>query len=75
MTFLTEEVKARLIKDLPKFAKVSEQFFNKEISVNDYKGLSGPFGTYAERGANTGMFRLRLPGGRITQKCNLPFVS
>ena len=29
MTFLTEEVKARLIKDLPKFAKVSEQFFNK----------------------------------------------
>lgn len=74
MTFLTEEVKARLIKDLPKFAKVSEQFFNKEISVNDYKGLSGPFGTYAERGANTGMFRLRLPGGRITQK-QLAFLA
>ena len=66
MAFLTEEVKARLIKDLPSFKKTSEQFFKKEIAVNDYKGLSGPFGTYAERGADTAMYRLRLPGGRIT---------
>ncbi|SUP44682.1 nitrite/sulfite reductase [Veillonella criceti] len=74
MTFLTNEVKERLIKDLPSFAKTSEQFFNKEISVNDYKGLSGPFGTYAERGANTAMYRLRLPGGRITQQ-QLAFLA
>lgn len=74
MAFLTEEVKARLIKDLPSFKKTSEQFFKKEIAVNDYKGLSGPFGTYAERGADTAMYRLRLPGGRIT-KDQLTFLA
>ncbi|WP_295789899.1 nitrite/sulfite reductase [uncultured Veillonella sp.] len=66
MGFLTDEVKARLLKDIDVFAKTSEQFFNKEISIGDYKGLSGPFGTYAERGAKTAMYRLRLPAGRIT---------
>lgn len=68
MGFLTEEVKARLLKDIDAFAATSAKFFNKEISVGDYKGLSGPFGTYAERGANTAMYRLRLPAGRITTK-------
>lgn len=66
MGFLTEEVKARLLKDIDVFAQTSAAFFNKEISVGDYKGISGPFGTYAERGAKSAMFRLRLSGGRIT---------
>lgn len=65
MGFLTEEVKARLLKDIDVFAQTSEAFFNKEISVGDYKGISGPFGTYAERGAKSAMFRLRLGGGSI----------
>lgn len=66
MPILTESVKARLLADLPSFKRTSEKFFNKEISISDYKGLSGAFGSYAERGAKSAMFRLRLPGGRIT---------
>lgn len=66
MAILTDAAKARLIADLPSFKDTSEKFFNKEISVNDYKGISGTFGSYAERGAKSAMFRLRLPGGRIT---------
>lgn len=64
--FLTDEVKKNLLKDLPTFKKVSESFFAKEMLPNEYKGYSGSFGSYAERGADTAMFRLRLPGGTLT---------
>ncbi len=74
MSILTEAAKARLLADLPSFKRTSEKFFNKEISISDYKGLSGAFGSYAERGAQSAMFRLRLPGGRITA-AHLAFIA
>ncbi len=60
--------------DLGRFRRVSAQFYNKEISMKEYKGFSGGFGSYAQRGGEYGMLRLRLPGGRLTKE-KLKFVS
>ncbi|MFV0464620.1 MAG: nitrite/sulfite reductase [Lachnospiraceae bacterium] len=60
-------------KDLVEFREVTEKFYRGEVSVGDYKGFSGGFGTYAQRGANQGMLRLRLYGGRIPKE-HLNFI-
>ena len=52
------------LKDL----EMTEKFYAKEVSVKDYKGFSGGFGSYAQRGAEASMLRLRMPGGRITKE-------
>ncbi|PQL20219.1 ferredoxin [Veillonella denticariosi JCM 15641] len=64
---ITQEVKERLIADYPKFEDMTRKFYKKEMSIVDYKGQSGAFGSYAERGAETGMSRWRFNGGRITR--------
>ena len=61
-------------QDLAEFKTVTEQFYNKEVSVKDYKGFSGGFGSYAQRGAEASMLRLRLSGGRITKE-QLKFIG
>lgn len=61
-------------QDLAEFKKVTEQFYNKEVGVKDYKGFSGGFGSYAQRGAEASMLRLRLAGGRMT-KDQLKFIA
>lgn len=53
-------------KDYEEFEKVTRQFYAGEITVSQYKGFSGGFGSYAQRGGKAGMLRLRLPGGRLT---------
>lgn len=60
--------------DLPEFREKTRQFYNHEMSVAEYKGFSGGFGTYAQRGGNYGMIRLRLCGGRITRD-KLRFIT
>lgn len=55
-------------QDLAEFKAVTEKFYNKEVSVKDYKGFSGGFGSYAQRGAEASMLRLRLSGGRMTKE-------
>lgn len=52
-------------KDLTAFREMTEKFYNKEISVAEYKGFSGGFGSYAQRGGERNMLRLRLAGGEI----------
>lgn len=52
--------------DLARFRKATEKFYAKEITVNEYKGISGGFGSYAQRGAHSNMLRLRICGGRLT---------
>lgn len=64
---ISAELKEQLIEDYPTFIENTRKFYNKEITVQAYKGLSGPFGSYAERGANTGMSRWRFPGGVLNQ--------
>ena len=34
---------------------MTHKFYKKEMSIADYKGQSGAYGSYAERGANSGM--------------------
>lgn len=65
---ITQELKDKLIADYPVFEDMTHKFYNKEMSVGDYKGKSGGFGSYAERGANSGMSRWRFNGGRITKE-------
>lgn len=67
-TMITEEVKERLIADYPKFEDMTRKFYKKEMSIADYKGQSGAYGSYAERGAATGMSRWRFNCGRIKQE-------
>ena len=54
-------------QDIAEFHKITRQFYNKEITVAQYKGFSGGFGSYAQRGGERSMLRLRLCGGRITK--------
>lgn len=61
-------------KDYEEFEKVTRQFYAGEIKVPQYKGFSGGFGSYAQRGAKASMLRLRLPGGRVTAD-KLKFVA
>lgn len=51
--------------DLKEFRDMTGKFYRKEISVAEYKSFSGGFGSYAQRGGERSMLRLRLPGGEI----------
>lgn len=62
------------LPDIEEFHEITRKFYNKEISVPQYKGFSGGFGSYAQRGGERGMLRLRLCGGRIT-KDDLKFIA
>lgn len=65
---ISKALQEELIVDYPTFVENTRKFYNKEISVQDYKGLSGPFGSYAEKGAETGMSRWRFPSGIINKE-------
>lgn len=60
-------------KDYEEFEEVTRQFFAGEVPVPKYKGFSGGFGSYAQRGGKASMLRLRLPGGRVSRE-KLGFV-
>lgn len=67
--YLTE-----FLPDLEEFRDKTMKFHNKEISVPEYKGFSGGFGSYAERGGTSHMLRLRMAGGQLT-KGRLRFIT
>ena len=52
-------------EDLAEFREITQKFYRKEITVPEYKGFSGGFGSYAQRGGERSMLRLRLAGGEI----------
>ena len=60
-------------EDLADFRDMTDKFYAKEVSVAEYKGFSGGFGSYAQRGGEKSMLRLRIPGGRLTKE-KLKFV-
>ena len=62
------------IPDLKEFKEKTMAFHNKEITVAEYKGFSGGFGSYAQRGGEKHMLRLRLAGGQVT-KDKLKFIA
>lgn len=53
-------------QEIEEFSEKARAFDRGEISRKDYKGMSGGFGSYAQRDAGRHMLRLRLPGGRLT---------
>lgn len=65
---ISAETKQTLAALYPQFEEALQAFFNGELPASKYKGTSGKFGSYAERGGKTGMIRLRFPGGTITPK-------
>lgn len=70
MNTLREE----LLQELPEFERKTKQFIQKEISMKEYKGYSGGFGSYAQRGGEAFMLRLRMNQGRITKE-KLKFIN
>lgn len=50
-----------------RFNDATDAFYAGSMSVKEYKGISGGFGSYAQRGGSCGMVRLRLAGGRIAR--------
>ena len=61
-------------EDLAEFHGMTEKFYAKEVNIKDYKGFSGGFGSYAQKGGTASMLRLRLPGGRLPKE-RLKFIA
>lgn len=60
--------------EIRQFSEKTQAFARGEISRKDYKGMSGGFGSYAQRDASRHMLRLRMPGGRLTPR-RLEFLA
>lgn len=71
---MTEKILEEFREDLKEFYDMTEKFYNKEITVAEYKGFSGGFGSYAQRGGERSMLRLRLPAGEV-EKEKLKFIA
>lgn len=61
-------------QDLPAFREKTAAFYAGGSTVGAYKGFSGYYGSYAQKGGNASMLRLRMPGGRVTKE-KLAFVA
>ena len=61
-------------QDLPAFRAKTAAFYAGEIDKAAYKGFSGLYGSYAQKGGKASMLRLRMPAGRVTKE-KLAFVA
>ena len=64
---MQDELKYRIKNEIQEFRETVNKFFNKELSVKDFKGMSGGFGCYAQRGGNAMMLRLRMTAGVLSK--------
>lgn len=71
---MSKDYLSEFLPDLEEFKEKTMKFHNKEITVPEYKGFSGGFGSYAERGGASHMLRLRMAGGQVT-KGRLKFIA
>lgn len=69
-----EKLMQEFREDMAEFRDITEKFYAKEVSMKEYKGFSGGFGSYAQKGGEASMLRLRMPGGRLTKE-KLKFVA
>ncbi len=60
--------------DLPEFREKTAAFYAGEMNKGAYKGFSGYYGSYAQKGGSASMLRLRMPAGRVTRE-KLAFVA
>ncbi len=57
-----------------RFREANAGFGRGEIGVKEYKGISGRYGSYAQKGREKHMVRLRLAGGDVSKE-KLRFIS
>ncbi len=70
-----KEERYQIWKDqLDAFREKTEAFYAGEIDKKEYKGFSGKYGSYAQRGGKANMLRLRITGGMM-DKDKLKFVA
>jgi len=69
-----EQLLKEFKEDLAQFRDMTEKFYAGDVSAKEYKGFSGGFGSYAQKGGKASMLRLRMPGGRLTKE-KLKFVA
>lgn len=50
MTQITKETKEEISRRFPQFVEATRAFYAKELPPAKYKGTSGKFGSYGERG-------------------------
>lgn len=55
-------------QDLPAFQEKTRAFYAGEIDKAAYKGFSGLYGSYAQKGGKASMLRLRMTAGRVTRE-------
>lgn len=61
-------------QDIPAFRAKTAAFYAGELSKDAYKGFSGLYGSYAQKGGKASMLRLRMTGGCVTKE-KLKFVA
>ena len=61
-------------KYLPEFREKTAAFYQGHLSVAEYKGFSGLYGSYAQRGGKASMLRLRMIAGCVTKE-KLAFIA
>lgn len=61
-------------QDLPAFREKTAAFYAGELDRAAYKGFSGLYGSYAQKGGKASMLRLRMTAGRVTPE-KLAFVA
>lgn len=52
---------------IPVFVEAERRFFSGEMNAKEFKGISGGFGSYAQKGGELAMIRLRMCGGHMDQ--------
>ena len=65
MIKIPHTIKEELYNQFPVFEEACQQFAAGKLTAGQFKGVSGKFGCYAERGGKSGMLRLRFTGGVI----------
>ena len=61
-------------QDLPAFREKTAAFYAGSMDKAAYKGFSGLYGSYAQKGGQANMLRLRMTAGRVTRE-KLAFVA
>ena len=59
--------------EMPAFKEKTDEFFAGNLPMKDYKGFSGYYGSYSQKGGKASMLRLRMPCGVVTKE-RLAFV-
>ena len=61
-------------KDLPEFCEKTKDFYEGKMDKGAYKGFSGRYGSYAQKGGKASMLRLRMTAGCVPKE-KLAFIA